>query len=100
MVTDGRGTLADSDDLVLRRATLPAAIDFARPDSGDAVAWESLGGSPAWFAVRFAADGTVTAGEGDLVLKGGERYGRISVFASGATRVSTWKEGAWHAGSY
>jgi len=100
VVTDGLGTVSDSDDIVIRETWLPSTVMFTRPDTGAAINWESLGGTPAWFGLRFAADGTVVAGDGDLFVSGGEHYGRLSIFVSGGTRISTWRNGAWETGSY
>jgi Tfp pilus assembly protein FimT len=100
MVTDGWGTVSADDDIVLHQATLPPSVSFTRPDAGAAINWNSLGGSPPWFGLRFAADGTVVEGESDIFLKGAEHYGRLSVFVSGGTRISTWRDGAWRTGSY
>ena len=98
MVTDGLGTLASNDDILLREAKLPSSVAFMRPDPGSSINWESLGGSPAWFRLVFSADGTVASGDGDIFLKGGENYERLSIFVSGSTRVWSWKEGAWQVG--
>ena len=98
IAADGQDTPSTTDDLILREARLPSSVAFARPDSGSSISWESLGGSPAWYRLRFASDGTVAAGDGDIFLKGDEHYERLSVFISGGTRISTWKEGGWQQG--
>jgi len=100
MVTDSLGTTVTTDDQVLHDSTLPESVSFERPDTGAAVTWESLGGSPAWFGVRFASDGTIEAGEGDVVVHGGDRYGRISLFTAGSAQVTTWSNGAWRATAF
>ena len=100
LVTDTLGTTATTDDQVLHSTTLPESVAFERPDAGAAVTWESLGGSPAWFGVRFASDGTIEAGEGDVVVHGGDRYGRISLFTAGSAQVTTWSNGAWRATAF
>jgi len=98
LVTDTRGTTADpSDDEVLHGTVLPEAVTFERPDAGSAVTWANIGGSPEWFQVRFGSDGIVEAGEGDVVVHGGQRYGKVAVFVSGGTQVTSWKAGAWKA---
>jgi hypothetical protein len=97
-VTDTRGTTADaSDDEVLHGTVLPDTVSFERPDSGSAVTWASIGGTPEWFQVSFASDGTVEAGEGEVVVHGGDHYGRVAVFTSGGTQVTTWRASAWKA---
>ena len=98
LVTDTRGTTADpTDDEVLHGTVLPEAVTFERPDAGSAVTWASIGGTPEWFQVRFGSDGTVEAGEGDVIVHGGERYGKVAVFVSGGTQVTTWTTGGWKA---
>jgi Tfp pilus assembly protein FimT len=98
LVTDTRGTTSDpSDDEVLHGTVLPGSVTFERPDAGSAVTWASIGGTPEWFRVRFASDGTVEAGEGDVVVHGGDRYGKVAVFASGGTQVTTWSASGWKA---
>lgn len=100
LVTDTMGTSVTTDDQVLHSTTLPESVRFERPDTGSAVTWESLGGTPAWFGVRFASDGTIEAGEGDVVVHGGDRYGRISLFTAGSAQVTTWSNGAWRATAF
>jgi prepilin-type N-terminal cleavage/methylation domain-containing protein len=98
VVTDTLGTTANaSDDEMLHGSTLPEGVAFERPDSGSAVTWASLGGSPEWFQVRFASDGTVEAGEGEVVVHGGDRYGRVAVFTSGGSQVTSWSSTGWRA---
>jgi hypothetical protein len=82
---------------VLHGTVLPESVSFERPDSGSAVGWASIGGTPEWFQVRFASDGTVEAGEGDVVVHGGDRYGKVAVFTSGGTQVTTWSASGWNA---
>jgi prepilin-type N-terminal cleavage/methylation domain-containing protein len=100
LVTDSLGTTVTTDDQVLHSTKLPESVSFERPDVGAAVTWESLGGSPAWFGVRFASDGTIEAGEGDVVVHGGDHYGRISLFTAGGAQVTTWNNGAWRAAAF
>jgi prepilin-type N-terminal cleavage/methylation domain-containing protein len=100
LVTDSLGTSVTTDDQVLHSTTLPRNVTFERPDIGAAVTWESLGGSPAWFGVRFASDGTIEAGEGDVVVHGGDRYVRISLYTAGSAQVTTWSNGAWRAAAF
>jgi hypothetical protein len=50
--------------------------------------------------VRYASDGTIEAGEGDVVVHGGDRYGRISLFTAGSAQVTTWSGGAWRATAF
>ncbi len=95
LVTDTRATVDPTDDEVLHGTVLPESVTFERPDAGSAVTWASIGGTPEWFQVRFASDGIVEAGEGDVVVHGGDRYGKVAVFVSGGTQVTTWSASEW-----
>ena len=87
-----------SDDVLLHRSTLDTDIDFSRPEGGGAVTPSQIG-TTTKFETVFRSDGVVTAGVGDVVLLGGLRYNRISVFGVGGTQVERWNNGAWHVGS-
>lgn len=96
-VWDTQGTMSTADDEMLYDVSLPDSVSFARPGGGAAV---SLGAITAdRFAVVFRSDGTVALGAGDVVLFGGERYERISVFWAGGIQVNHWDGSAWRAGS-
>lgn len=97
-VLDTNGTSNTADDLLLYSRRLPASIEFARPDSGSAVTLTQIGGGDSYQAI-FASNGTVTNGIGEVVLHGGEQYGKVSVFGAGGTQVEKWTNGAWHVGS-
>jgi prepilin-type N-terminal cleavage/methylation domain-containing protein len=87
-----------SDDVLIRDAQLDVDIDFSRPGGGAPITLSQIGTTTKWEAV-FRQDGIVTAGIGDIVLLGGERYQRVSVFGAGGTQVERWDNGAWHVGS-
>jgi prepilin-type N-terminal cleavage/methylation domain-containing protein len=87
-----------ADDVLLRSVQLDDAVDFSRPGGGAAVTLSQIGATTRYEAV-FRQDGVVTAGIGDIVMVGGSRYERISVFGAGGTQVERWDNGAWHVGS-
>jgi Tfp pilus assembly protein FimT len=97
-VLDMNGTVNPIDDTLLYEQRLPGSVTFADPGGGAAVTLNQIGTTPL-YQVRFNADGTVVAGAGSVNLFGGQRYGRISVFAAGGTQVERWSDGAWHVGS-
>jgi hypothetical protein len=98
-VLDANGTPANRlDDLLLYESELPEAVSFARPDSGSAVSLSQIASSTK-YQTRFNADGTVLAGSGDVVLFGGERYGKISIFVAGGVQVRRWDGSAWASGT-
>ena len=86
-----------TDDVLLRSAQLDDSVDFARPGGGAAVTLSALSAST--FEAVFRQDGVVTVGIGDIVMLGGSRYERVSVFGAGGTQVERWDKGAWHVGS-
>lgn len=96
-VWDTQGTFSTLDDEMLYDVTLPDTVSFARPVAGAPVTLGSL--SADRFAVAFRSDGTVSAGAGDVVLFGGERYEKITVFWAGGIQVEHWDGSAWRAGS-
>jgi Tfp pilus assembly protein FimT len=97
-VLDTNGTAALDDDIQLYDETLPSAITFANPGGlGAAVSFGQLGGSSR-YQVVFRPDGTVAAGTGSVVMHGGDRFGRISVYGAGGIQVDTWNGSGWHVG--
>lgn len=97
-VMDTMGTTGDlTDDDTLYRTTLPSSVTFARPTLGNAVTTTDLG--TGWFDTRFAADGLVEAGTGEVHLFGGQRFGRVRVFLAGGVQVERWNGSAWQVGS-
>jgi hypothetical protein len=97
-VLDSAGTSTLVDDIPLYERELPESVSFARPGGGAAVTLAQIGGGDSYQTV-FKSDGTVDAGVGDVVIFGGEQYGRISVFGAGSTQVEKWNNGSWHVGS-
>jgi len=97
-VLDSNGTPSNlGDDMLLYDSELPTSVTFARPDSGSAVGIDQIG-STSSYQTRFDADGTVIAGSGDVVLFGGERYGKVSVYAAGGIQVQRWDGANWASG--
>jgi Tfp pilus assembly protein FimT len=97
-VLDSNGTSNTADDLLLYTRNLPTSIEFDRPDSGSAVTLAQIGSTDSYQAI-FASNGTVTTGIGEVVIHGGEQYGKVSVYGAGGTQVEKWTNGAWHVGS-
>ena len=96
-VVDTNGTVTDTDDVVLQARRLPTTVSVARPDGGSAITFESIGGS--LYRVQFDADGHVTSGTGELVLYGGEHYGRVIIYSAGGVRHQRWNGSSWIAGA-
>ncbi len=96
-VVDTNGTVTDTDDVVLQARRLPTTVSVARPDGGSAITFESVGGS--LYRVQFDADGHVTSGTGELVLYGGEHYGRVIIYSAGGVRHQRWNGSSWIAGA-
>lgn len=92
-VVDTMGTAAIGDDQILDEVRLPETISFARPDVGLPVTMAPLGGS--WFGARFNSEGTVLQGWGEIVMFGGDRFGRISLFAAGGVQADRWSGSSW-----
>jgi len=96
-IFDSNATVSTADDARLYTRTLPSSVTFARPDLGLPLTVSQL--STTVFQVVFDSDGTVTSGTGDVYLFGGNRFGRISVFAAGGTQVERWNGVSWEIGS-
>jgi Tfp pilus assembly protein FimT len=92
-VVDMNDTSTTTDDVVLRSRRLPAPVAVAHPDSGSPVTFEFVGGSV--YRVVFHPDGYVTSGTGELVLFGGERYGKVLVYSAGGVRHQRWDGASW-----
>ena len=43
--------------------------------------------------------GIVAAGTGEVYLAGGERFGRLSVYAAGGVDLRSWSGSAWKPGT-
>jgi prepilin-type N-terminal cleavage/methylation domain-containing protein len=98
-VLDANGTPSNRlDDLLLYESELPETVSFARPDAGSAVSLSQIASSTK-YQTRFKADGTVLSGSGEVVLFGGERYGKISVFVAGGIQVRRWDGANWASGT-
>jgi len=96
-VVDMNGTSTTTDDVVLRTRQLPGPVAVAHPTSGSPVTFEFVGGSR--YRVVFDPHGYVTSGAGELVLFGGERYGRVRVYSAGGLRNERWDGSSWTADS-
>jgi prepilin-type N-terminal cleavage/methylation domain-containing protein len=95
-VVDTNGTSTSTDDVVLRVSSIPQVVALARPDVGSPITFSPSGST---YVVNFDQDGYVNAGSGEMVLFGGERYDRLTVYAAGGVRYEKWNGSAWVPGS-
>ena len=83
-----------SDDVQLSRLNLSSTIRFDRPDAGDPITLPTL--APGVHEATFEADGTVSSGAGgEIVVRGGDDYHRVTLFGAGAVRVERWGHDGW-----
>jgi hypothetical protein len=54
---------------------------------------------PVRYQTVFSPDGLVSAGAGGVFLRGGEKFGRISVHAAGGVEIHYWNGTGWREGS-
>lgn len=85
------GTTAD--DVILRTRRLPEPVAVTHPEAGAPITFEFVSGTV--YRVVFDPDGYVSSGTGDLVLYGGERFGRVRVYSAGGIRRERWDGSAW-----
>jgi Tfp pilus assembly protein FimT len=97
-VFDSNGTADPLDDTELYSNRLPENVVFTRPEGGSAVTLSQIDGGPSYEAV-FTSDGTVTAGTGEVVLHGGEMFGRVQIFGAGGIQVDRWDGSQWAVGT-
>jgi Tfp pilus assembly protein FimT len=95
-VFDTMGTGSTSDDVLLHDTQLTTSVSFARPDAGGAVTLASIGGNA--YQTVFDSDGTISSGTGVVCLFGGDRFGRIELFAAGGMNTERWNGSAWESG--
>jgi len=83
-----------SDDVQISRLELSRTTFFERPDPGDAVTLPTIAAGV--YGATFEADGSVSSGAGgEIVLRGGQDYRRITLFGAGAIRVERWRSSGW-----
>jgi len=92
-VVNMNDTSTTTDDVILRSRQLPTPVAVAHPDSGSPVTFEFVSG--AVYRVVFDPDGYVTSGAGELVLYGGERFGKVLVYSAGGIRYERWNGSSW-----
>jgi len=94
-VFDGNSTPGTTtDDILLYETTLPAQVQFARPDTGSPVTLSQIG-STSLYETVFTSDGIVTQGTGEVALFGGEEFNRVMVFGAGGVSVDRWAGSGW-----
>jgi Tfp pilus assembly protein FimT len=96
-IVDMNDTSTTADDVVLSTRRMPTTVSVARPDAGAPITFENVGGT--LFRVVFDRDGHVSTGAGEMVLYGGERYGRVTVYAAGGVRHESWNGATWVPGT-
>ena len=83
-----------SDDVRISATELSRTTQFDRPDSGDAVDLPLF--ATGVHEATFEADGTVSSGAGgEIVLRGGDDYYRITLYGAGGVRVERWDHNGW-----
>ncbi len=92
-VWDGMGTTATGDDVLLHKTGIPSTVGFAHPQGASPVTLDPLGAER--YQAIFHGDGTVGSGDGEIVLHGGGRYQRLTLYVAGAVRLSTWNGSSW-----
>lgn len=92
-VWDGNMTTNTDDDVLLLERRLPASVLFERPDTGFAVTLQALGGNR--YQSIFTPGGAVSTGVGTVHVRGGERFGRISIYGSGGAQADRWTGTSW-----
>ena len=92
-VVDMKDPSTTADDVILRTRQLPTPVSVAHPQAGSPVTFEFLGGSV--YRVVFDPDGYVISGAGELVLYGGEQYGKVLVYSAGGVRHERWTGSSW-----
>jgi len=95
-VIDLNDPFSGTDDITLAAFTLPPTLSFARPDPGSPI---TLAFSLGAYQATFAADGSVSSGAGEIVIRGGDRYDRLTLYGAGGARVDRWDGSAWVSGS-
>ena len=86
-----------TDDVTLLTTTLPETVTFEDPEGGAAITFTLVSGTT--YQVTFASDGSVSDGAGVVILAGGERFNRLTLFGAGGLRVDTWNGSSWQAGA-
>jgi Tfp pilus assembly protein FimT len=92
-VVDMNDTSTTTDDVTLRTRQLPTPVAVAHPEAGSPVTFENVGSGV--YRVVFDPDGYVSSGSGELVMYGGERYGKVLVYSAGGVRHQRWTGSAW-----
>lgn len=87
----------NADDILLETKRLPDAIFFQRPDPGSAVTLPLLAGTT--YQATFESNGGVSSSVGVVHMRGGDRYGRVTLHAAGGVKVERWMSSAWENGT-
>jgi Tfp pilus assembly protein FimT len=98
-VWDTAGTDSIGDDVRLHVRKVPSGVAFGRPEIGEVVTLEQVGGSITRYQTVFTSDGMVRSGTGEVFLRGGGGYGRVDVYPAGGTQIRRWSGSDWRVGS-
>ncbi len=96
-VVDLNDPALPGDDVQVSSLVLSATSRFERPDPGEAVSLPEVAAGV--HEAVFESDGVVSSGAGgEIVLWGGKRYHRLTLYGAGGVRVERWNGGGWTAG--
>ena len=87
----------NADDILLETKRLPDAVFFQRPDTGSAVTLPLLAGTT--YQATFESHGGVSSSVGVVHMRGGDRYGRVTLHAAGGVKIERWMSSAWEVGT-
>jgi len=103
-VTTGQVSVVDlndpaiaTDDVPVASTTLSRKVSFANPAGDPPVTLELQSGTI--YGTTFLSDGGVSAGAGEISIRGSSTFSRITVLGAGGTRVDRWDGTAWTRGS-
>lgn len=96
-VLDLNDPSTSTDDVEIGSTTLDTGITFGRPDGSPVVTLASISGT--LYGTTFKADGSVTAGSGEVGLQSDTTYRRVAVYTGGAVSVERWTGSTWVTGT-
>lgn len=96
-VLDLNDPSSSSDDIEIGSARMDSGVTFGRPDGNPIVTLATISGT--LYGTTFKADGSVSAGAGEVGLSSDTTYRRLSVYTGGAVSVERWNGSAWVAGT-
>jgi hypothetical protein len=82
-----------SDDAVLADVTLSRVVRFGRPDVGPPITLAPAGAN--LYQATFAAEGSVQAGAGEIVVEGNQDWHKLTLYGAGGVGVARWDGSGW-----